>query len=204
MRHLPGIILMALGLALFLFLSFAQAGEAVEPIILQDGEGLKANFQQDRYLTGFDGAIESSGVMYLLDDDHLVWDVLTPFPSRLIIEEDHVTHIVDGVETMNIPTSKFPALKNMQEIISASLTGDWAVLSSRFGKEPYVESMGWSLHLTEDELPDNFPFATFDVDGGEFVDFVTMTRHNGDQDRIALFDHEVLDQDILEEMIEAE
>lgn len=204
MRHLLGIILLALGLALFLFLSFAQAGEVVEPVSLKEDEGLKASFKQERYLTGFDGAIESTGVMYLMNDDDLVWDVLDPFPSRLIIDDDEVTHIVDGQTTFNVPTSKFPALKNMQEVISASLKGDWAILAEKFGKAPHVESMGWSLNLTETELPEDFPFAIFDIQGGEFVDFVTMTRKNGDRDEIALFDHEILTNDILEEMIETD
>ncbi|WP_420547179.1 hypothetical protein [Curvivirga sp.] len=194
-------IFIVLIITIFSFSLKAQSGEIVEPVILLEGQGLKANFAQNRYLVGFDGKINSSGILYLFEDQRLIWDVTEPFASRMILEKNHVTQIVDGVETLNIPIQNFPALRNMQKVVAASLEGDWTILSNMFGKKPILESGGWSLNLQKDELPSNFPFTSIDIQGGEFVEIITMLRASGDQEEIIMFDHEIYSEEILKKMI---
>lgn len=156
----------------------------------EEVQGLRASFVQERYLSGFSGAIKSSGMFFLYPDKRVVWKTERPFPSEMAITDELVTQIVAGKKTMQLPVSTFPALGKMHAVVEASLSGNIDGLVSLFGVAPTFEENGsWLLNLQAEELGSKLPYREITLRGRDFVQEVKIERLNGDYDLITLFDH---------------
>ena len=152
------------------------------------GEILTGTFVQQRFLVGFDKPMTSNGRFRLVPGERLVWEMVEPFASRIEISREGITETVRGKETLKLPSSRFPALSLVLEIMDAALRRDWDAIERRFHVRPERNGDTWSLHFRPEGEHPGLPFSEIDLKGGEFVETVTLSRASGDRDVIRFRD----------------
>ncbi|WP_028878973.1 outer membrane lipoprotein carrier protein LolA [Terasakiella pusilla] len=176
-----------LTLLTLLFLSVSvQAQE--RPTQLQDGETLRGDFTQLRYLNGFNHAIKSSGVFEFTEETGLDWQTQTPFATRLIVSEKGMVQYVDGVETLKVTPDKFPALSTLHEVLTLSMTGAWDQLEAKYQASLEAIEGGWQLTFKPDG---EAPFEAVTLTGAEYLDQLVIRKPEGDRDEITFSNQHV-------------
>ena len=155
---------------------------------LSGGKALVGHFQQQRYLAGFDFAINSSGRFRVNAEAGLVWHTLLPFESRLEIAEGAMTQQVGGELVAQHSLKRMPAIGLLGELLQLSFSQNWQQLEHQFGIQPQFNGESWRFEMTTVQLSKNFgltlPLKKIVMEGGQFVNKVTLQRAEGDYDVI--------------------
>ena len=125
-----------------------------------DETGMRAAFEQERFLTGFEQPIKSSGYFYLYANGDIVWETLVPFASKMVITKTDVVQFVGDKQTFRLPVQKFAAMERVQEMFEASLRGNVEDLLSSMGNTDFKKlDVGWEIKLSSPEGQENFPYC---------------------------------------------
>ncbi|MBL4621499.1 MAG: hypothetical protein JKY89_03795 [Immundisolibacteraceae bacterium] len=178
-----------LGLFCVLFGCVVATADDSQPA---DDRVVAGQFQQLRYLTGFDLPIASSGSFRVGADRSLVWHTLLPFESYLEISTSGITQRIGREQIIQVPASQLPAVDLFGDLLRISLSRDWPQLDRQFGIQPRFSGQNWSFEIDSAELASRFgqalPLEKIAMSGGLMVDKVILRRAAGDDDLIT-FDY---------------
>ncbi|WP_039017683.1 LolA family protein [Halocynthiibacter namhaensis] len=171
-----------------IFACLLPLAAVAQSITLQDGQALSAQFEQDRYLEGFNGATRSAGEFYLLPEKGVAWRTITPFASDLIVGEDNIRQMVQGQQVMQVPVSQLPGADALHLIFAAVLQGDWDRLEREFSARREPHEQGWKLTYVP---PGRGPIRAIELTGADYIETAEIFRRNGDRDVIRFTGHRI-------------
>lgn len=159
-----------------------------EPAQQPTGQPLVGEFQQQRYLRGFDVPITSSGQFSVAADQTIVWHTRLPFETRLELSAERMTQYVGAEQLMQLPAARLAGMGVLRELLQISLQRDWQHLNRRFGIQPQFNGSSWHFELQPLQMTQGFghalPFTEIAVQGELFVEQVRLQRGEGDYDLI--------------------
>ena len=125
-----------------------------------------ARFVEQRFVHLLDRPLQSAGTLIFNAPDRLQKQTITPAPSRLTVDGDHLTVVQPDGKTSDLSLSQFPEIGALVESIRATLAGDSATLTRYYAATLSGTSDDWQLLL---EPRDN-----------RLRNFVTTIRIQGD------------------------
>ncbi|UBB27021.1 outer membrane lipoprotein carrier protein LolA [Pseudoxanthomonas japonensis] len=145
-------------------------------------EVLRGQFEQEKRITGFKNPLRSQGWFVVARQKGVIWTTEKPFPSEMVITRDRIlSRQRDGSQRVEVDGREQPALRSVNAMMFALVSGDVAALSSRF--ETRVQALpdnGWRLGLKPRSAALAKAFARIELSGDRYVREVRIEEANGD------------------------
>lgn len=147
---------------------------------------LRGEFTQEKRIKGFKNPLRSQGRFLLARDKGVVWSTLKPFPSDVVLTRDRIlSRQKDGSTRIELDARQQPALRSVNAMMFALMSGDVQALSSRFNAQAQALSdNGWRLVLTPRPGAMAQAFAGITLEGDRYVRRVSIAERNGDATRL--------------------
>ena len=161
---------------------------------LADGEILRGNFVQERFLQGFNAPLRSEGSFVLAPGKGLIWRTEKPFAITTLMTDRGLAQQSDGTTTLNLPASRAPFMAGLYDMLTGALAGDWSGLERDFTVEKSESAGTWHLRLLpRKETPtSSMPIVEIKVIGAAFVQSVEIEKQGGDIDKLIFADQQRL------------
>ncbi|WP_454831026.1 outer membrane lipoprotein carrier protein LolA [Pseudoxanthomonas wuyuanensis] len=144
---------------------------------------LRGDFQQQKQVAGFSKPLRSQGRFVLSREHGVLWSTLKPFASEVVLTRDRIlSRQRDGSTRVELDGRQQPALRAVNEMMFALMSGDVAALAPRFSST--VEALpeqGWRLTLTPQPGPLARSFKRIRLQGDRYVRQVEIEEANGDR-----------------------
>ncbi|MGH8089141.1 MAG: outer membrane lipoprotein carrier protein LolA, partial [Stenotrophomonas sp.] len=111
---------------------------------------LRGEFSQDKQVAGFKNPLRSQGRFVLAQDHGVIWTTLKPFPSEVVVTRDRIlSRQRDGSSRVELDAKQQPAMRSVNAIMFALMSGDAQALSAQFVvKVEVLPDNGWRMQLT--------------------------------------------------------
>lgn len=156
--------------------------------LLQQPSVVSGRFEQTRELSGFPKPVNSRGRFLVAKDRGVIWQTEAPFASTLRLTRGEILQKAGDTVTMRMSADKEPAVRAINGVMFALLSGDIAQLEQRFSVTGKVEGNRWALSLVPREASLAQVVTKIELNGQKFVEAVDMLDPNGDRTRIRLLD----------------
>lgn len=164
-----------------------------QTVTLQDGQVLRGQFEQKRYLSGLANPVRSSGVFTLVAGRGLIWTTTKPFATTTIMTAAGLVQDVKGKETLRLAASRLPIMSKLYTMFGAALTGNWEVMQNAFVLTRQQKGQGWAIRLDTLRADDpNLPIKAINARGQRLLDEVEVVKPNDDRD-VLTFTNQKLD-----------
>ncbi len=111
------------------------------------GDEVNGEFLQKKFLTGLKNPIVSKGEFNYTVQERLVWEVVHPFPSRLILTQNKIIQSNKGSITFEIDARKQPIARVISNIFFGVLAGDSDSFSGDFSHSIQKIQGLWTIQL---------------------------------------------------------
>lgn len=156
------------------------AAEVARPAVLRGG------FSQEKQVSGFRNPLRSQGRFVVARGHGVIWSTLTPFPSEMVITADRIlSRQRDGRTRVELDAREQPALRSVNAILFALMSGDVQALSGQFNVSATREGQGWALRLTPKSPVLAKAFASLALHGDHYVRQVEIIEASQDRTLIA-------------------
>jgi len=178
-----------------LLLGLAPAARAADDLSLVQQrvaqvEVLRGGFEQEKRIAGFKNPLRSQGSFLVARGKGVVWTTLKPFPSEVVITGDRIlSRQRDGSTRVEVDGREQPALRSVNAMMFALVSGDVAALSSRFDTQVQARAgNAWTLALTPKSAALAKAFRRITLDGDRYVREVDIEEANGDHTHLRFVD----------------
>ena len=146
-------------------------------------EVLRGGFEQEKRIAGFKNPLRSQGSFLVARGKGVVWTTLKPFPSEVVITGGRIlSRQRDGSSRVEVDGREQPALRSVNAMMFALVSGDVAALSSRFNTQVQAKAgNGWTLSLTPKSAALAKAFTRIVLNGDSYVREVEIEEANGDR-----------------------
>jgi len=183
--RLPRVLLCAL---LLVAAPLVQAADAAVDAITQAvarPDVLRGQFTQEKQVSGFKNPLRSQGQFVVARKQGVIWSTLKPFPSEVVVTADRIlSRQRDGSTRVELDARQQPAMRSVNAIMFALMSGDVQALSSQFNVEATREGQGWRLKLTPKSAMLAKAFQSLTLQGDRYVRQVEIIEANQDRTRI--------------------
>lgn len=147
---------------------------------------LRGEFSQEKQVAGFKNPLRSQGRFVLAQDHGVVWTTLKPFPSEVVVTRDRIlSRQRDGSRRVELDGRQQPAMRSVNAIMFALVSGDAQALSAQFTvKVEAKPNNGWSMQLSPRSAMLGKAFTGLKLQGDRYVREVEITEANQDVTRI--------------------
>jgi len=147
---------------------------------------LRGEFSQDKQVAGFRNPLRSQGRFVLAQDRGVIWTTLRPFPSEVVVTRDRIlSRQSDGSSRVELDGRQQPAMRSVNAIMFALMSGDAQALSAQFAvKVEALPENGWRMQLTPRSPMLAKVFSALSLSGDRYVREVQITEANQDVTRI--------------------
>jgi outer membrane lipoprotein-sorting protein len=147
---------------------------------------LRGEFSQDKQVAGFKNPLRSQGRFVLAQDHGVIWTTLKPFPSEVVVTRDRIlSRQRDGSSRVELDGRQQPAMRSVNAIMFALMSGDAQALSAQFTvKVEALPDNGWRMQLTPRSAMLAKVFSALELSGDRYVREVQITEANQDVTRI--------------------
>jgi len=165
-----------------------QAADAAVDAITQAvarPDVLRGQFTQEKQVSGFKNPLRSQGQFVVARKHGVIWSTLKPFPSEVVVTADRIlSRQRDGSTRVELDARQQPAMRSVNAIMFAWMSGDVQALSSQFNVEATREGQGWRLKLTPKSAMLAKAFQSLTLQGDRYVRQVEIIEANQDRTRI--------------------
>lgn len=148
-------------------------------------EVLRGEFSQDKQVAGFKNPLRSQGRFVLAQDRGVIWTTLKPFPSEVVVTADRIlSRQRDGSTRVELDARQQPAMRSVNAIMFALMSGDVQALSGQFNVAASREGQGWRLRLTPKSAMLAKAFQSLTLQGDRYVRQVEIVEANKDRTQI--------------------
>jgi len=165
-----------------------QAADAAVDAITQAvarPDVLRGQFTQEKQVSGFKNPLRSQGQFVVARKHGVIWSTLKPFPSEVVVTADRIlSRQRDGSTRVELDARQQPAMRSVNAIMFALMSGDVQALSSQFNVEATREGQGWRLKLTPKSAMLAKAFQSLTLQGDRYVRQVEIIEANQDRTRI--------------------
>lgn len=146
---------------------------------------LRGEFTQEKRIAGFRNALRSQGRFLVARKHGVVWTTLKPFPSEVVVTADRIfSRQRDGSRQVQLDARQQPALRSVNAVMFALVSGDVQALRSQFEVTATRQAQGWRLGLTPRSATLAKAFRSLSLRGDRYVREVEIVEANGDSTRI--------------------
>jgi outer membrane lipoprotein-sorting protein len=147
---------------------------------------LRGEFTQEKRIEGFKNPLRSQGRFVLSRDKGVVWTTLKPFPSEVVLTRDRIlSRQRDGSTRVELDARQQPALRAVNEMMFALMSGDVKALTGRFDAQPQLlPNNGWKLTLKPKPGAVAQAFTAITLEGDRYVRRVGIDERNGDRTQL--------------------
>ncbi|MEG0186686.1 MAG: outer membrane lipoprotein carrier protein LolA [Stenotrophomonas sp.] len=184
--HLPRVLLCALLLVASPLLQAAEpAVDAITQAVARP-EVLRGQFTQEKQVSGFKNPLRSQGQFVVARKHGVIWSTLKPFPSEVVVTADRIlSRQRDGSTRVELDARQQPAMRSVNAIMFALMSGDVQALSSQFNVAATREGQGWKLRLTPKSAMLAKAFQSLTLQGDRYVRQVEIIEANQDRTQIS-------------------
>lgn len=148
---------------------------------VQDAPVVRGAFEQHKTVKGFKQPLRSSGDFVVARGKGIVWHVLRPFESVLVVKPDSLqSRGSDGKLTLQMRAQDEPVLRTVNAMLFAVMSANLAELTQHFEVTGQVTAKGWSLHLVPRDATLAQWLTAVDLQGNQFVQEVKLQEARGD------------------------
>ena len=146
---------------------------------------LRGQFTQEKRVSGFSNPLRSQGRFVVARQHGVIWTTLKPFPSEVVVTADRIlSRQRDGSTRVELDARQQPAMRSVNAIMFALMSGDVQALSAQFTVTAQREAQGWTLHLVPKSAMLAKAFQGLTLHGDRFVREVEIIEANQDRTRI--------------------
>ena len=147
---------------------------------------LRGEFTQEKQVAGFKNPLRSQGRFVLAQRQGVIWTTLKPFPSEVVVTRDRIlSRQSDGSSRVELDARQQPAMRSVNAIMFALMSGDAQALSAQFTvKVEALPDNGWRMQLTPRSAMLAKVFTGLALSGDRYVREVQITEANQDVTRI--------------------
>jgi outer membrane lipoprotein-sorting protein len=147
---------------------------------------LRGEFTQEKRIQGFRNPLRSQGRFLLARDKGVLWTTLKPFPSEVVLTRERIlSRQSDGSTRVELDARQQPALRSVNAMMFALMSGDVKALTGRFDAQAQVlPGNGWKLVLTPKPGAVAQAFSAITLEGDRYVRQVSIDERNGDNTRL--------------------
>ncbi|MBF5006422.1 outer membrane lipoprotein carrier protein LolA [Diaphorobacter sp. NR2-3-3-1] len=154
---------------------------------LKDAPVVRGNFEQEKSIKGFKQPLRSSGEFVVAKNKGIVWHVLKPFESTLIVKPDSLqSRRGDGEVSMQMRAEDEPVLRTVNAMLFAVMSADLVQLRQFFEVSGKAQASGWQMYLVPRDPMLAQWLASVDLQGGAFVREVKLQEARGDSSVIRI------------------
>lgn len=156
---------------------------------VQDAPVVRGGFEQLKTVKGFKQPLRSGGDFVVARGKGIVWHVLRPFESVLVVKPDSLqSRGSDGKLTMQMRAQDEPVLRTVNAMLFAVMSANLTELAQHFQVTGQVTARGWSLHLVPRDPTLAQWLTAVDLQGSQFVQEVRLLEARGDSSVIRILD----------------
>ena len=184
--RLPRVLLCALLLSAAPLVQAADANvDAITQAVARP-DVLRGQFTQEKQVSGFKNPLRSQGQFVVARQHGVIWTTLKPFPSEVVVTADRIlSRQRDGSTRVELDARQQPAMRSVNAIMFALMSGDAQALSAQFTvKVDALPDNGWRMHLTPRSPMLAKVFSALELSGDRYVREVQITEANQDVTRI--------------------
>ncbi|KGM54217.1 hypothetical protein N800_04840 [Lysobacter daejeonensis GH1-9] len=147
---------------------------------------LRGEFAQEKRLQGFRNPLKSQGRFLIARERGVLWSTLKPFPSDVVLTRDRIlTRQADGRSRVEADARQQPALRSVNAMMFALMSGDVQALTARFSVQPTLLANGaWRLVLTPKPGAMAQAFQRVTLEGDRYVRSVDIEEPSGDRTQL--------------------
>lgn len=147
---------------------------------------LRGEFVQEKRLKGFRNPLKSQGRFLVARERGVLWSTLKPFPSEVVLTRDRIlSRHADGRSRVEVDARQQPALRSVNAMMFALMSGDVQALATRFDVQPtLLPEGGWRLMLTPRPGAMAQAFRQVTLVGDRYVRGVDIEEAGGDHTRL--------------------
>lgn len=175
-------------LALTMLLAVANTALATDPdveAITRDVARpavLRGAFNQEKQVAGFRNPLRSQGTFVVARERGVIWSTLEPFPSELVITAERIlSRQRDGSTRVELDAREQPAMRSVNAILFALMSGDVQALSSQFTVQARRDGNTWILALAPKSPMLAKAFTSLELRGDRYVRQVTIVEASNDR-----------------------
>jgi len=163
---------------------------------------LKANFIQQRHLTGIPKPILSEGQIILWSGKGLIWDTKTPFSSTILITPTGLYQVENNKKTVMMKTGQAGHDSVVFEIMGDVLSGNFSQGVKGFEIQTLPSQQNnWQIRLVPIIAEIKNFLGSIVIEGDKQISEVRIYRPNGDKDVIKVKDHAVFTKESISQAI---
>ena len=156
---------------------------------LKDAPVVRGNFEQEKSVKGFKQPLRSSGEFVVAKNQGIVWHVMKPFESTLIVKPDSLqSRRGDGQISMQMRAEDEPVLRTVNAMLFAVMSADLVQLRQFFEVSGKAQANGWQMHLVPRDPMLAQWLSSVDLQGAQFVREVRLQEARGDSSVIRIQD----------------
>lgn len=146
---------------------------------------LRGQFSQEKQVSGFRNPLRSQGQFVVARQHGVIWTTLKPFPSEVVVTADRIlSRQRDGSTRVELDARQQPAMRSVNAIMFALMSGDVQALSGQFNVAASREGQGWRLRLTPKSAMLAKAFESLTLQGDRYVRQVEIVEANKDRTQI--------------------
>lgn len=147
---------------------------------------LRGEFTQEKQVAGFQNPLRSQGTFVLAQDHGVIWTTRKPFPSEVVVTRDRIlSRQRDGSTRVELDGRQQPAMRSVNAIMFALMSGDVQALSAQFTvKVETLPDNGWRMQLQPRSAMLGKVFSGLTLQGDRYVRTVEIREANQDITRI--------------------
>lgn len=154
---------------------------------VQDAPVVRGGFEQAKTVKGFKQPLRSSGDFVVARGKGIVWHVLQPFASTLVVRPDSLqSRDSDGKVTLQMRAQDEPVLRTVNAMLFAVMSANLGELAQHFEVTGQVAAKGWSLHLVPRDRTLAQWLTAVELQGNQFVQEVRLQEARGDSSVIRI------------------
>lgn len=147
---------------------------------------LRGQFEQSKTVVGFRNPLRSEGRFVVARDRGVIWQTDKPFASELVVTAAQIrSRQPDGSVRVEVDASQQPAMRSVNTVLFALISGDLQSLQRLFQVTPLaMDEEGWQLRLTPRSRMLARAFSSLTLHGDRHVRVVEIVEAGGDRARI--------------------
>jgi hypothetical protein len=148
---------------------------------------LCGSFEQNKQLSGIKKPLLSTGRFCVVSGKGVLWRTLKPFPATLRLTRDEIVQFQGERVAVRLAAQQEPTVRMINSVLFSLLAGDLAQLDKLFEVEGSVDSgnkPGWQVNLKAREAALAKAIGSIALEGGAYVDHITLAEAGGDRTRI--------------------
>jgi hypothetical protein len=147
---------------------------------------LCSEFEQEKRLQVLARPLLSSGKLIFVAEQGVLWQVLTPYPARLLIKSDELIRWDDDGNAHKLAYGKSPIFRALSSVFLAVFRGQFQALGDTFELTATQAEGMWLLTLAPKDETLAAAVSEVRVAGGRHVEEISILEPRGDQTLIRL------------------